>query len=325
MTEQEAVRIIAGYGRSGTTWIQDVLAKANSLRAVFEPMHPLHVDGADEFAHRYVPADSEEPELYQFLYRFFYGDYRSLWADYRVIKRSLLPRRQNISSLKQCKRQFRRYIALKNKFRRFNKQRQHPERIVKLIRANMMLAWLRTKFAARIVFVIRHPAAVVLSQMKARKSWDPYTYIDRYRTDSELLEILDEQTRQLLFDDLEDVEAYTLCWCIENMVALDQARSCGIPVIHYERLMSRGLPEWERVLAALDLENMPDRELISQPSQQAWGKKATDANLLLDYASWMADIDNSLPARIQYILDATGLSVYHVDDALPVLTCDMGQ
>jgi hypothetical protein len=323
MTEQSKVRIVAGYGRSGTTWVQDVLATANSLRPVFEPMHPLHVKGADAFAHQYISANRQEPELFQFLSQFFYGEYRSLWADYRVISRRLLPRLDDLRSIQGCRKRLRYYAEFQGNFMRFNKQRKNPQRIIKLIRANMMLAWLRASFSARIVFIIRHPAAVVLSQMKARQSWDPYAYIDRYRADSELLEILGPQMNRLLFQELEDVEAFTLCWCIENAVALEQAQSCGVPVVHYEQLMNRGLPEWERVLSALDLEGMPDRKLILEPSQQAWGKKAKNAALLLDYASWMSEIDDSMSDRIQRILDETDTNIYRVASALPMLGCGL--
>jgi len=206
MTEQSKVRVIAGFGRSGTTWIQDVLAKANSLRAVFEPMHPQHMDGADAFAHRYISESSQEPELFQFLHHFFCENYRSLWADYRITKHHFLPQRHDITSLQGRRKILRRYLWVRDNFLRFNRQRRNPQRIVKFIRANMMLPWLQAKFAAQIIFVIRHPAAVVLSQMKARGSWNPYSYIDRYRADSDLLEILDAQTRRLLFQTIEDVE-----------------------------------------------------------------------------------------------------------------------
>ena len=55
--------IIAGSGRSGTTWIQDVLAEANQLRTVFEPLHPQGVSRARGLAYRYIEADEESPDL----------------------------------------------------------------------------------------------------------------------------------------------------------------------------------------------------------------------------------------------------------------------
>jgi hypothetical protein len=57
MSTQDAtsdpIRIIAGSGRSGTTWVLDALAEANALRPVFEPLHPLAIPQARPFAYRY--------------------------------------------------------------------------------------------------------------------------------------------------------------------------------------------------------------------------------------------------------------------------------
>ena len=187
-----------------------------------------------------------------------------------------------------------------------------------------MLPWLQANFGARIIFVIRHPAAVIFSQMKAPNSWNPYQYIDRYRADSNLLHILDAETTQLLLQTIEDVEAYTLCWCIENMVALKQAQRRKIPIVHYELLLQRGIPEWRRIVSALGLECVPNEQLTLQPSQQTWGRKATDSTLLLKHASWMENVDVSVLARIQRVLDATGMQVYSVDEPLPVVSYDLG-
>jgi len=323
MTEKPVNRIITGYGRSGTTWILDALAKANRLRAVFEPLHPLHIGGANDHARRYISAADDDPELYQFLNHFFSEDYRSLWADYRTVKHHLFPQRRDLRSWRRCRNLVRRYRTLKDSYLRFNRQRKHPQRIVKLIRANMMLPWLQAKFNARIVFVIRHPAAVIMSQMRAPKSWDPFEYIDRYRTDTNLLDVLDHQTRQLLSGRVDDVEAYALCWCIENMIALEQAARSGIPVIYYELLVERGMPEWQRIVSALKLEQTPDEQLILQPSQQTWGQKATDSKLLLEHASWMREIGSSMSSRIQRVLDTTSMKVYDLDHPLPNVASGM--
>jgi Sulfotransferase family len=324
MTGQQVHRIVAGYGRSGTTWIQDVLARSNLLRAVFEPLHPRFVAGANEFAHRYLSEEYREAELYRFLHRFLCDNYHSLWVDYRLIKRDLLPRQGDLTSWRGCRKFLWHYLEFKRNFSRFRKQRRHPHRIVKLIRANLMLPWLQANFDARIVFIIRHPAAVVLSQMTAPRSWNPYGCIERYRADSGLLDVLDSQTRRLLSQKIDSLEAYTLCWCIENSVALEQAQRHGIPIVYYEHLLQRGLPEWQRILSALELQQMPEKQLILQPSQQAWGRKATDSTLLLKHASWMEKIDSSAADRIQRVLDTTGMEAYNVHNSLPVACNDLG-
>ena len=83
--------IIAGLGRSGTTWILDSLAEANGLATLFEPLHPNAVPHAKFFSNRYVRDDSYEPELSKFMDKVFSGDLRSVWAKYRVRPDSLLP------------------------------------------------------------------------------------------------------------------------------------------------------------------------------------------------------------------------------------------
>lgn len=315
--EGERPRVVAGFGRSGTTWIQDVLAKSNRLRPVFEPLHPAHIKGADEFAHRYVPADTEAPDLYDFLQPFFWGRYAARWSDYRI----------PVSPLKTDPRQWRSGGALvrylrdqKNAVRNlleFAPQRRYSRRIVKFVRANMMLAWLQARFDARIVFVIRHPAAVILSQMSARGAWNPARRIARYRRDDSLLEALPKPVREMLFADQADVESFALSWCIENIIALREAAASGIHVVYYERLLSHPDAEWSRVMQALELSRRPEKSLVSQPSQQAWGEKARNPALVRRYDAWMEQIGGSVADRIQVVLDKAGLDVYEIGKAEP--------
>ena len=77
--------IIAGSGRSGTTWVLDAIAYANGLRTVFEPLHPQGVRKARGFAYRYVEDTASEPELAAFLTHIFTGQLRCLWTKYRGV------------------------------------------------------------------------------------------------------------------------------------------------------------------------------------------------------------------------------------------------
>jgi len=157
-----------------------------------------------------------------------------------------------------------------------------------------------------------------MSQLNSPRIWNPYYQIDRYRANTRLLDVLDGPTRNLLFQSLDDVEAVSLCWCLENEIALQQAQESDILVVHYEEILERGQSEWRRILSALDLREMPDADLISRPSQQAWGEHALDPTQVRRYASWMGRIDAKTAVRIQNILDATGMVVYSIDQALPV-------
>ena len=75
VTQSNRPRVVAGFGRSGTTWIQDVLARTNSLRAVFEPLHPIAIPGAAQYAHTYLAKNDDDEALYRFLSQYFFGSF----------------------------------------------------------------------------------------------------------------------------------------------------------------------------------------------------------------------------------------------------------
>ena len=313
-------RIVAGFGRSGTTWIQDVLARSNRLRPVFEPLHPVHVAGAREFAYRYLDATTDAPELYAFLDPFFNGRYPPRWADFRIVSTHPARSASNLASFSGLRRYLRSQAEVIRSVIEFAPQRLHRNRIVKFVRANMMLGWLSARFDARIVFVIRHPAAVILSQMGAPKTWNPRKRIQGYRSDERLLENITDPLRSMLFRKHDDVEAYAVSWCLENSVALAQAARHGIHVVHYENLLNDPTVAWSGVMKALGLSTSPDESLIRQPSQQAWGEKAKDPELVRRYDSWMNDIDASVADGIQRVMDEIGLGIYRMSGAEPVST-----
>ena len=276
----EPMRVIAGFGRSGTTWVQDAVAEANQLRTVFEPLHPNAVRGASKFAHACLDAHADNPELRDLLGRFAEGDFRSLWVDYRIRDRWFLPRLVDLTRWTTTKSALKRMARSREYFVRYNAQRQFPRRLIKLVRANMMLSWLKTQMGAQIVFVLRHPAPVVLSNLKSPRSWRPFEQLAIYREDRQLLASVDHALQEMLSAPLEDIEAHTLCWCIENQVALQQAAISAIPVVHYEHLIENGDREWTRIVDGLNLDRVPAAEVVSRPSQQAYGERANDPTLV---------------------------------------------
>ena len=141
MTTSSPPRVIAGFARSGTTWVQDVLAESNCLRPVFEPLHPKHVPGASDYAHRYLSANEAGNGLAELLNPFFFGDYRSLWVDYRIVRRILYPKVSSFVSWEGVRRYLRGVSSATENVMRYHPQRRNRERIVKFVRANMMLSW----------------------------------------------------------------------------------------------------------------------------------------------------------------------------------------
>lgn len=71
--------IIAGSGRSGTTWVLDSLADVNRMRTVFEPLNPAGAPAAAPMAYQYIEAAADAPELMAFMERVFSGNMRCLY------------------------------------------------------------------------------------------------------------------------------------------------------------------------------------------------------------------------------------------------------
>jgi len=159
-------RIIAGSGRSGTTWILDALAEVNGLRPVFEPLHPKSVQGAEPYAYHYFSPQTEAADLEVFLNQFFTGTYHSIWTDFRIRPIRLMPRWRNFTSLGRMYALFSEWRGAVRRFVHYRGMLGNSPILVKMIRANLMLGWLREKFDARIVFVVRHPGAVVESKVR---------------------------------------------------------------------------------------------------------------------------------------------------------------
>jgi len=273
--------VVAGSGRAGTTWLADALAAANSLRTVFEPLHPQGVPGAAPFAHRYVPADAGEPDLAGFLEEVLAGRRESLWTRYRIRPDKLRPARPDLVHPRGWKRLAHRYC-------RFAWQRIALARaaspaarpLYKLIRANLMLGWLERRFDARVVLLVRHPGAVVESRLRlGGPDWDCRPLIARYRADRRLGERLSDRQAALLASDVDAARGHAVLWCVENAIPLAEAGEHGYAVVHYEHLVARERGAWRAVLARLGLAHEPTAALLARPSQQTHaGGAAGDAD-----------------------------------------------
>ena len=174
--------IIAGSGRSGTTWILDSIAEANNLHTIFEPLNPVLVPAAKPFAYRYVRDDSHEPALRNFMDRVFAGNLRSIWANYRLNPHMLRPwstlargvfRRYRHNPLLQFKVLCGQYVRLLSHYRKY-KRPKSDHLIVKFIRANLMIGWLAKNYDTKIVLVVKHSAAVISSRLRFIESSPAY-------------------------------------------------------------------------------------------------------------------------------------------------------
>lgn len=255
--------IVAGSGRSGTTWIQDSLAEANGLRTVFEPLHPVGVPESRRFSYKYFSAGCDAPDLKLFMDKVISGNCRSLWMDYRV-----RPDRFNILhvGILNAGLNLRKFLRHYKKYR----VRENNGRIIKFIRANLMLPWIVKQYGTPVLFVTRHPCAVIASRLKLGGiDWASQQCLYRYRSDTTVVELIKLEFGVDITESFSTVEALTCVWCIENILPIRWAHNAGYMVTAYEKLLSQPDNEWERIIRELGLSNAPNKSLRESPSQQA--------------------------------------------------------
>jgi hypothetical protein len=207
--------VVAGSGRSGTTWLAELIQAQLAARMLFEPFHPLQVSEYRGFHYfQYARVGEPHPELHDFCERLLRGRIRGAWIDRQV--EVLRP----------------------------------TARVVKPIRANLLLAWLRQAFPeVPMLLLARHPCAVVLSRLEL--DW---------ATDGDIRPFLEQD--DLVEDHLRDVlplieraehpeEKHAIVWCVHHRVPLRQLEPGSIPWVFYEELVRRPDAEIERIFAAI--------------------------------------------------------------------------
>ena len=268
--------IIAGSGRSGTTWVLDVIAESNNLRTVFEPLQPYGVPEARYIGHRYLKRNSFEPEIKSFMEKVFKGKLHYIWPNTRFLPCRLQPKLSQMSSLNYNYKFIGRYKRFLIRY--FKYIIKYPcRRITKFIRANLMLDWLIANFNATIIFIVRHPGAVAASKISATKinpTWDFYgieqqNILRQYKYDELLRKDYLEEYHDIFSKKLSPAEGHTLLWCIENILPIYRQQKKKNYVFFYEDIVTNPVKEFDRMIKILGLEKKPKRSVIIRPSQQA--------------------------------------------------------
>ena len=309
------VRFIAGSGRSGTTWVQDALADANSLRPVFEPLHPLVSAVSDQYAHRALRADDDLPDLLQYMTDVCAGRGPQLWPRYRRHPHWLLPPIDDLKTRKGLGRLYRSWRTFAGEFPTLYRAGRRRSPLVKDIRANLMLGWLSRHCDRRVALIVRHPGAVIESEL--RGEWQADLVLERYRKDGILHEMTQDRYRGLLARSLTPVEALATRWVVENQLAVERAAADGVTVVHYERLKSSPDEEWRRLCQALDLANVPTEDARAKPSQQSAPNKRSARSVASSQPGWMRDLTVEQVGQIQAVLDEVGCDIYSMNEPLP--------
>jgi hypothetical protein len=307
--------IIAGSGRSGTTWVLDSLAKENKLRTIFEPFNPTSVKEVTKFVNKFVEHDYNDKLLYDLIEKILSGRMHNIWIDYRI-------RPERLCYNKDIKTISKNYINFIHNYINYRKVVKRKNLIVKFIRANLLLSWIAYNFKVKIAFVLRHPCAVISSKIKLNtKDWSHQKLLFDYLNDPLLCEkyrrFIEKINKYYDYNELSDIEGHAIIWCIENKIPTENENNCIDSFIYYEKLLKNGRDEWIEISNKLCLKKIPDMSSISEPSQQVsleMKNKKFDINQI---NKWKSIFSNEELLSIQKILEIFEIEHYNIFSTMP--------
>jgi hypothetical protein len=187
--------------------------------------------------------------------------------------------------------------------------------LVKCIWANLMLGWISRQFNCPIALIVRHPGAVIESEL--RSGWDAESVLERFKADTRLHELTGGRYRSLLARQLTPIEALAARWIIENQWAIENASLNNVTVVYYELLSTSPESTWELMRRALNLRQIPDTTLLAKPSQQSAAPEHDIAASEVGYPRWQRVLSDSDKHQIQSILDQCHCDFYSMSEAQP--------
>ena len=235
--------LLASSGRSGSTWLGDMLAATPGTQQIFEPLDPRNSAvyrqlmawppglTPSAFKRHYLRPDADAPEWAAFWGDVLRGRVRTYLTDYT--RTSFFPRRF----------------------------------LVKTIRANMMLGFVADRFHPRVILLARHPAAVINSMFYRVKATWPADVQDILSQDELVADHLHPWMNELgsVRDGFEALAAW---WAVENRVALAQLSGREHYLIFYEHLALRPREEMAKLLRWLGVdENAVPEALLHRYSR----------------------------------------------------------
>jgi hypothetical protein len=283
-------RIISVFSdpRGGSTWISDMFCQLPDSMLIWEPLFlfPLYREIRDVgfCFHQYIPEDADWPAAEEYFTKLY---------DMRI----------------SSTRGFRIY-ALNKSLKGLHRKKHF---VYKDCCSNMLLPWLTARFDINPVYVIRHPCAVVASQLKY-KHWD---YIqndvkayfpdknDRYK-DMHILykDIIDRIKRP--------EERMAAEWALHNLVPIHHPENdIRWVTVSYERLYKYPEPEITRIFRRLHLE-IPESLLpqIRKPSGTALESSKNTIQSGQQLESWRQSLTREQIANILNIVREFGMDLY---------------
>lgn len=236
------MKIILGFGRSGTTWLADVVSKLLGKLILFEPLHPSVTERSEQLSYRRLTSHVDTMWLTQYLEAVLGKRHMKPW-----LMRNHVP-----VTIDKIDPDFLDYLWRECDIGGF-----------KEIRMNFQIPWLVQQKVGSILFVIRDPRAVVASILNRPNFWEfgwPRTFelcVSQILDDPAFARHPVQRHADFMRSAQEDFERIAIMWALAHAVALDDCKKYGIPLIRYEDLYRDPFNTVKQIVKACNLDPRP--------------------------------------------------------------------
>lgn len=282
---------LAGGARSGTTWLSELINYDNAYRYMFEPFGVRQL--GDFWYGSYLRPDDADAATRDRAEFILSGRFHDPWVD------------------------------------QFNKRLSVERRLIKEVRANLWVKWLRTQFPqVPVVLIMRHPIPTVRSRFKRYFDAKDRSLVDTdpaKRTAEFRHYLLDQRA---LVDDhlgpfkqvIENAESVwdqrLLVWCVQNYVPLRQLKSGDAYIAFYESFCLDPIGELRKLFAFLGRQvDDAAANRVWKPSPMARYDTMPDPTTLV--TGWTKKVPDADVARAVELLKLFGLDDIYGADPLP--------
>ncbi len=212
---QRKTVILAGTGRSGTTWLTDIINFRGNYRVMFEPFHSNKINILKDWNYRqYLRIGTKDKKYLKPAKKILSGKIRHRWID------------------------------------RFNNGTFYGKRIIKDIRINLLLSWIKENFPhIRIILLLRHPCATAVSKIKLK--WD--SHLEDFLTQEFLMDDHLNEFKLQIINANDDFSKHIFMWCIENYIPLKLLNNELMHTVFYENLCTSYEEEVKYLFDYLDI------------------------------------------------------------------------
>lgn len=270
--------LLAGSGRSGTTWLADLLTTGTRVQPIFEPLLPRLNEGVRKLTgwnrtdgivrSFYLRPEGEYPEWHSLLKLIFTARYRSYWTDHE--RKAWFPKAY----------------------------------LIKEIRGNLMLGYIYRHFQPKIVYVVRHPCAVIASRLRVNWPAD----VSDILSQEELVEDHLVQWIGEIEKEQDSLGAHAVWWMVENLVASRQLATVPHCKMLFEDLRGRPSETFPALFDYIGADYSPERIMAVADNPSRMTSKSVGHDSADSYInSWKRFLDTESQKRILKWADRAGM------------------